>query len=386
MKKIIGTVLAAAMAFSMVGCAGGAKSDLPDNVICIGGIGPTTGPNAQYGTAVKNGAEIAVEEINAMGGELQFAFKFQDDEADNEKSVNAYNSLKDWAGDKPFLVVGATTSGCTIAVGAETYADGIFQITPSGTDQECVKYDNAFRTCFSDPSQGAISAQYIKENQLATKVGIIYDSSDTYSDGITRAFSDEAEKQQLEIVGKEAFTKDNKTDMKVQLQKLQSAGADLVFLPIYYSEASTILKQAAEIGYQPTFYGCDGMDGILNVENFDGSLAEGLMFLTPFITTSQDQKTQDFVKKYQEKYNDVPTQFAADAYDSVYAVYEACKQANATSDMSAQDLCEALKKAMTEISIEGLTGKSISWEESGEPNKTPLVAKIENGAYVLIEQ
>lgn len=385
MKKVIGALMAATMAVSITGCAGNTKSDLPENAIAIGGIGPLTGPYAQYGTAVKNGAEIAIQEINAMGEDIQFAFNFADDEADNEKSVNAYNSLKDWAGNQAFLVMGATTSGCTIAVGAETYADGIFQITPSGTDKDCVKYDNAFRTCFSDPTQGEISAQYIKQNKLAEKVGIIYDSSDTYSDGVTKAFVQEAENQGLEIVAKEAFTKDNKTDMKVQLQKLQSAGADLVFLPIYYTEASTILKQANEIGYQPTFYGCDGIDGILNVENFDASLAEGLMFLTPFIATAEDQKTQNFVATYKEKYNDTPNQFAADAYDSVYAVYEACKKAGITSSMSPQEVCDALKVAMTEISIDGLTGKAISWEQDGEPNKEPLVAQIVNGAYELIE-
>ncbi len=384
MKKAISAVLAGAMALSFAAC-GSTTSSIPENAICIGGIGPVTGNYAQYGTAVRNGTELAIEEINALGGEIQFAFSFEDDEVDNEKAVNAYNQLKDWAGDKPLLLVGATTSGCTIAVGAETYADGIFQITPSGTDADCVKYDNAFRTCFSDPTQGVVSAQYIKDNALGNKIGIIYDSSDTYSDGITKAFVEEAATIGLEVVAKEAFTKDTKTDMKVQLQKLQSAGADLVFMPIYYSEASTILSQANEIGYQPTFYGCDGMDGILSVENFDVSLAENLMFLTPFITTAEDAKTQEFVTKYREKYDMEPNQFAADAYDSVYAVYAACQQAGANSEMTSQELCDALKVAITEISIDGLTGKSISWQENGEPNKTPMVAQIKDGVYTLLQ-
>ncbi len=393
MKKMVSAALAATMVVSFAACGGSQSSestgtagttDSNATVVKIGGIGPTTGDNAQYGQAVKNGAEIAVEEINALGGDIQFEFKFEDDETDNEKAVNAYNVLKDWAGDDPFLVLGATTSGCTIAVGAETYADNIFQITPSGTDAKCVQYDNAFRTCFSDPNQGKISAQYIKENGLAEKVGIIYDSSDTYSSGITQAFVSEAAAQGLEVVAQEAFTADTNTDMKVQLQKLQSEGADLVFLPIYYSQASIILQQANELDYHPTFYGCDGMDGILSVENFDTSLAEGLMFLTPFVTTNEDEKTQNFVATYEEKYGQTPNQFAADSYDSVYAVYEACKKAGVTNDMDASAVCDALKTAMTEISIDGLTGSGISWGADGEPNKTPLVAKIENGAYVLM--
>ena len=384
MKKAISMVLIATMVFSLAAC-GKSSANQPDHAIYIGGIGPITGLNAQYGMAVRNGAEIAVAEINAMQDEYKFAFLFEDDEADTEKTVNAYNSLKDWAKGHPFLLMGATTSGSTIAVAAETYADGVFQITPSGTDKNCVKYSNAFRTCFSDPNQGAISAQYIKENNLSNKVGVIYDSSDTYSNGVAKAFFKEAENQNLPILAKEAFTKDNKTDMKVQLQKMQSAGVDLVFLPIYYSEASIILKQANEMGYHPTFYGCDGIDGILNMDNFDTSLAEGLMFLTPFIPTAEDEKTQAFVKAYKEKHNTVPNQFAADAYDSIYAIYEACKQAKVTTDMSWQELCEKLKKAMLEISFDGLTGKQISWHEDGEPEKAPLVAEIVNGEYQLVE-
>lgn len=217
MKKVISVAMAAAMAVSLAACGQGGGSDDTAGKILIGGIGPTTGSNAQYGIAVRNGAEIAVEEINALGGDIQFAYKFEDDECDNEKAVNAYNNLKDWASDSPLVVLGATTSGCTIAISSETYADNIFQITPSGTDAKCVQYDNAFRTCFSDPSQGSVSAQYIKDHSLGEKIGIIYDSSDTYSDGITKAFTAKAEELGLNIVASASFTADSKTDMSVQL-------------------------------------------------------------------------------------------------------------------------------------------------------------------------
>ena len=142
--------------------------------------------------------------------------------------------------------------------------------------------DNAFQVCFTDPNQGVSAADYIADNALATKIAAIYDSSDAYSTGIYNAFAEEAAAKGLEIVCAEAFTADSKSDFKTQLQKAQSAGADLVFLPIYYTEASLIITQANQLGYDPAFFGCDGMDGILTVENFDLELAEGLMLMTPF--------------------------------------------------------------------------------------------------------
>lgn len=134
----------------------------------------------------------------------------------------------------------------------------------------------------------------------------------------------------LEVVAEEAFTADSKTDFSTQLQKAQSAGAELVFLPIYYTEASIILTQADSMGYAPTFFGCDGLDGLLGVENFNTELAEGVMLLTPFAADADDEKTQSFVTKYKEAYGDTPNQFAADAYDAIYIIKAAAEQAGVT--------------------------------------------------------
>ena len=150
-----------------------------------------TGGAAVYGQAVKNATELAVNEINALGG-VQFEFQFEDDEHDAEKSVNAYNTLKDWGMQ---MLLGTVTSAPCIAVAAETANDNMFQLTPSGSAVECVANPNAFRVCFSDPNQGAASAQYIGENKLATKIGVIYDSSDVYSRGIYEKFAAEAANQ-----------------------------------------------------------------------------------------------------------------------------------------------------------------------------------------------
>lgn len=384
-KKMMSAALTAAMTVTMLaGCGGGETEKGSSDTIKIGAIGPVTGDGAIYGEAVKNGAELAVKEINEAGGinGAQIEFNFQDDEADAEKAVNAYNTLKDWGMQ---ALLGTVTSAPCVAVGEVAQADNMFLLTPSGTAVECVQYDNAFRVCFSDPMQGAESAKYIADNQLATKIAVIYNSSDVYSTGIYQAFAKEAETAGLEIVAAEAFTAESKTDFSVQLQKAKDAGAELVFLPFYYSEASLVLQQAAGINYSPIFFGCDGMDGILDVEGFDADLANNLMFLSPFTPTSTDEAIQKFVTDYKEAYGGTPNQFAADAYDGVYAMKAAMEKAEVTPDMSASDICDVVKGAMTEITISGVTAKELTWEASGEPSKAPMVVKIADGDYAVVE-
>ena len=400
-KRVLSLSLALAMAASLTACgssssttettaaaaadattaAAGASSEASsDKVFKIGGIGPVTGAAAVYGLAVKNGAQIAVDEINADGGinGYQIEFNFQDDEHDAEKSVNAYNTLKDWGMQ---VLMGTVTSAPCVAVADKTNADNMFQITPSGSSVECAQNPNVFRVCFSDPDQGAASATYIAENKLAEKIAVIYDSSDVYSSGIYEKFAAEAANQGLEIVDAEAFTADSNKDFSTQLQKAKDAGADLVFLPIYYTEASLILKQADTMGYAPKFFGCDGMDGILQVENFDTKLAEGLMLLTPFAADAQDELTQKFVTSYKENYGETPIQFAADAYDAIYAIKAAMEEADITPETSVSDTCDKMKEAMLKIKVNGLTGEDMTWTEDGEPHKAPKAVKVVDGAY-----
>lgn len=350
----------------------------------IGSIGPMTGAAAVYGNAVMNSIQIAVDEINEAGGVngAKLEFNPQDDENDSEKSINAYNTLKDWGMQ---MLLGTVTSAPCIAVEAEAMNDNMFLLTPSGTAVDCISGDNAFRVCFADPAQGTASAKFIGERKLAEKVAVIYDSSDPYSSGIYGAFQAEAANQPFEIVAAEAFTSDNKTDFSVQLQKAKDAGADMVYVPFYYNEIALVLKQAADMDYAPTWFGVDGMDGILSMEGFDTALAEDVMLLTPFSATAEDEKTQAFVAKYQELYGEVPNQFGADAYDGVYIIKAALEEAGATPDMEASELCDALKAAMQEITYDGVTGKGITWEANGEPTKDPIAVQIKNGAYEIME-
>ena len=393
-KRFLSLGLAMAMAASLTACgssssttetttaaaAAGESTADSGEVFKIGGIGPVTGAAAVYGLAVKNGAQIAVDEINADGGinGYQIDFQFQDDEHDAEKSVNAYNTLKDWGMQ---MLMGTVTSAPCVAVADKTMADNMFQITPSGSSVECAQNPNVFRVCFSDPDQGAASATYIAENKLADKIAVIYDSSDVYSSGIYEKFASEAANHGLDIVAAEAFTADSNKDFSTQLQKAKDAGADLVFLPIYYTEASLILNQANTMGYAPQFFGCDGMDGILQVDNFDTKLAEGLMLLTPFAADADDELTQKFVTAYKEKYGETPIQFAADAYDAIYAIKAAAEEAGITPETSASDTCDKMKEAMLKITVNGLTGENMTWTEDGEPHKAPKAVKVVDGAY-----
>ena len=389
-KKVLSLMLVAAMVLSMAAC-GSSNSGSSENggdssadTFKIGGIGPLTGGAAIYGLAVKNGAQIAIDEINEAGGinGYQIEYQFEDDELDNEKSVNAYNTLKDWGMQ---ILMGCVTSGCCTAVAAETANDNMFQITPSGSSTDCIAdKTNVFQVCFTDPNQGIASAQYIGENSVAAKVAVIYDSSDVYSSGIYAKFKEEAANQSFDIVAEGSFTADNKTDFSVQLQQAKDADADLVFLPIYYSEAALILAQADAMGYAPKFFGCDGMDGILGVENFDTSLAEGLMLLTPFAADATDELTTNFVSTYVENYEDTPNQFAADAYDAIYTLKAAIEKADITPADSVSDICDALKAAMTEINVVGLTSgeDGMTWAETGEVSKAPKAVVIQEGKYV----
>lgn len=386
MKRAVSVLLVAALAVSsLAACGSKSASKKEDDKFYIGGIGPTTGGAAIYGTAVKNAAKIAVDEINEDGGidGHKIEYKFEDDQSDAEKSVNAYNTLKDWGMQ---VLLGTVTSTPCVAVADKTAQDNMFQVTPSASTTDVLANGNVFQICFTDPNQGTASAQYIAENKLASKVAVIYNSSDVYSSGISDKFIEEAKNGKLDVVATEAFTEDSKTDFSTQLKKAQDSGAELVFLPIYYTEASIILKQADTMGFAPKFFGCDGLDGILSVENFDTSLAEGVMLLTPFAADADDEATQNFVKKYKDEFGEVPNQFAADAYDGIYSIKAALEKAEATPDMSVSDLCDTLKEAMPEVTIQGLTGgdEGLNWEPTGEVNKQPKAVIIKDGTYTAM--
>ena len=374
-RKLFAALLALCCMMSMFSIASA------EDGLKIAVIGPMTGGAAVYGNAVANGATIAANEINALGG-MQVILNIQDDEHDPEKGINAYNVVLD---DGAQMILGTVTTAPCLAVSAQAFEDRVFMLTPSASAADVTAgKDNAFQVCFTDPGQGIAAADMIVAKAMGTKVGIIYNNADVYSTGIYQAFVARAKELGLEIVATTTFSSDDNADFSVQIASCKEGGADLVFLPIYYTPASLILAQAKAVDYAPTFFGVDGMDGILTLEGFDTTLAEGVMLLTPFAASSQDEKTQSFVKQYVAAYGEEPNQFAADAYDGIYALYTAALNAGIDADTSVEDACEMLIAQFPSLQVSGLTGE-LSWAATGEVTKTPAVYVIKDGAYAKVD-
>ena len=372
-------------AASTAAASGSTAAAASGDTIKVGVMGPLSGNVSVYGQAVVNGATLYLKQVNANGGinGCQVEWKFEDDQADSEIAVNAYNNLMDWGMQ---VMAGPTTTGSSISVSTKCNEERVFMMTPSASSADVTAgKDNVFQLCFTDPNQGAGSATYIAANMPESKIAVIYRNDDAYSQGIRDKFVSTAAENGLEIVYEGTFTKDTATDFSVQLNAAQADGADLVFLPIYYQPASVIFSQAKAMGYEPTFFGVDGMDGILTLEGFDTSLAEDVMVLTPFSADAQDEQTQSFVAKYTEKYGEVPNQFAADEYDVIYALKAALEAANCTPDMSNEEICDALVSAFQSLTFDGLTGKGMTWNTEGEVSKMPAAVIIKNGTYVSAE-
>ena len=375
-KTIVAMILVLAMAIAMSSFA------LAEDALKIGVIGPFTGPAALYGLACKYGAQVAADEINAQGG-MQIELLSEDDEHDAEKSINAYNTVLDQGAQ---MIAGTTTTTPCLAVSAQAFEDRVFMLTPSASSAKVPEgKDNMYQVCFEDPAMGVFSAQIIVENNLGTKAAVIYNNADDYSTGIYQNFKTKSEELGLEIVSETTFT-DDTTDFTVQVTAAKDAGADIVFLPIYYTPASMILQTAKSMDYAPVFFGVDGMDGILAMEGFDASLADGVILLTPFSAFSEDEHTVDFVAKYQAvSGGDTPNQFAADAYDAVYALYNASVAADIDASTPVEDACEKLIAEFAELHYVGLTG-DMTWTNDGKVSKMPNAYVIKDGSYVAFSE
>lgn len=389
--RIVATLLVVVMATLMFAACNKqegrapVKNDDGTYTVKLGGIGPTTGPYANYGNSVKQGAQLAVDQINAAGGfdGVKFELLFEDSAASADQAVAAYGKLLD---DGMIVSLGGTVSGETMSVVAAAKDDGILVLTPSASAKEAIAgNDNAFRVCFNDPQQGTVSAQFIYDNGLATKVAAFYQSDTDYSSGVYATFKAECAAKGIEIVAEQTFTADSSSDFTAQINKLKEAkenGATVIFTPIYAQEAATFLTQAAQAGLTGvTVFGCDGLDGVIDKLD-DAKNAEGTMLLTSFAADSSEEDVKAFVDAYKAKYNAVPDQFAASAYDAVYAVKAAMQKAGLVNG-DFENFDKRIVEAMTQIELDGVTGtSSTKWTADGEAEKKANAVVIKNGVAV----
>ena len=375
MKKTIAVCMAAMMAMSVAACGGadGSAKGGDDSTFIIGSMGPTSGANASYGTSVKNGAQIAVDEINEAGGinGTKFELKFEDDQADAGVAANAYSKLYS---DNMDALLGATTSNACQAVNKLAQKDNILMVTPSGSTKDITDPDNVFRICFTDPLQGEKIADLVTDTLGYKNIAVLYDVSSDYGVGIHDAFVKQVKAKGAKIVSDQSFTSGDK-DFNTQLTSIKSAKPDVIFVPGYYQEASFILTQAKQLGIDIPFVGSDGWDGVTTQLGTNANIANGAIFLSPFFSADSAENVKNFVAKYQEEYKAVPDQFAADAYDGVYAIAKAYEKAGSKDT-------NALIKAMKEIEVEGVTGK-FSFDKTGEPNKDAKYIQIQKGEYTI---
>jgi len=371
--KLLAIITVIALCFSsLVGC-GNTGYTAENTEYVIGVSGPLTGPAAVYGVAVENSAKMAVDEINAAGGLNGIKFKFiaTDDTHDATKVSTNYSSMLE-QGMQVSLGTVTTTPGLEYTnLSAE---DNVFFLTPSASGDDIPKNDNGFQMCFADGNQGGVAANYVNENYKGQTIGIFYKSDDPYSSGIYKQFKENLDSSIKTVEA--VFTDAAKDDFTSQIGTLKEC--TFIFMPIYYTPASIFMTQAKDqMAADAIYYGCDGFDGIESAEGFDiNTIPQEVTMLSHFNSKATEGAAADFVKKYTEKYGkDTLNQFGASAYDCVYAIYNAMKQAIESGKeidvtISASDLCDILKEEFKGgFTYSGVTGDNITWEANGYVQK-----------------
>ncbi|MEE0928309.1 MAG: ABC transporter substrate-binding protein [Acutalibacteraceae bacterium] len=369
-KKALALVMAAAMLFTFAAC-GGATANNTEFV--IGFSGPLTGPAAVYGEAVKNVAQMAVDEINAAGGldGVNFKLVALDDKHDASKVAANFTSLMEGGMQ---VSLGTVTTGPGLEFSKLSNDDKVFFLTPSASGDKIPEFDNGFQMCFADGNQGKVAAEFV--NGLGkNKIGIFYKSDDPYSKGIYDQFKANLKDgiQTVETV----FTAANETDFSAQISQLKEC--DFIFMPIYYQPASVFMTQAkGQIADNATYYGCDGFDGLAGQIDLS-TIPQEVSMLSHFDSNAKEGAAADFVKKYTAKFGaETLNQFGASAYDCVYAIFGALKELKAAGKdinvtMTAEELYGLMKAHFAgDFSYSGVTGTDITWEDNGYVHKAAV--------------
>ena len=375
-KRLLGGILAISMlTMGLVGCGNGQGSSGDSDEIVIGAIGPLSGGASTYGQSVKNGAQIFLDKVNANGGidGKQVVLKFEDDEADPTKAINAYDKLVNQ--DGVGLLLGPVTSGAANAVGPNATADGVPMITPSGTETNLTTTGGefVFRTCYIDATQGEVIAKYSTENLGAKTMAVLYNKDSDYSIGIAEAAKAQFESNGGKVVEYVSYNEGDK-DFSAQLTNIKGSNPDVLVLPDYYSVVGVIADQARKIGITSQLMGGDGWDSPELVK-IGGDAVEGAFFVNHYSPNDTDQAVQEFVNSYKEKYGQTPDAFAALSYSTLQLFEEAITKAGSTDG-------EAVKEALKNIEGETISG-NIKFDENRNPQKSVSIIKIENGEAKL---
>lgn len=371
-KKLLSCLLTSFISIALLaGCSN--KTD--DNVIRIGGIGPLTGAASTYGISVKEGALLLEKEVNNSGGinGKKIQFVFEDDQANPTSAIQLFNRLID--NENVVAVVGATTSGSTLAIAPYSTVRKIPTITPTATEPSITRLggDYMFRGCFVDSFQGEMLAKYSTETLQKKTAAVLYNSGSDYSKGIADAFKTKFEANGGTVTEFLSYN-DKDSDFKAQLTNIKSSNPDILVLPDYYNVVALIAKQARSIGIESQFLGGDGWESD-NLAEIGGDSVEGALYLNHYYSEDSEENVQKFVSEYKAEYNKAPDAFAALSYDSAKLLVKAIEKANSTDG-------QAIKDALASLEMNSVTG-NIKFGDDRSAIKSAVIIKIEDSKKVL---
>ena len=356
----------------LAGC-GGTNYTKDNDKFVIGFSGPLTGGAAVYGVAVKNSAQMAVDEINAAGGfdGVMFELVATDDQHDPTKVAANYASMLEGGMQ---VSLGTVTTNPGLEFSKLSKEDNVFFLTPSASGDDIPEPANGFQMCFADSNQGAAAAEQVNAIYKNQTIGVFYKSDDPYSKGIFDKFKDNLDSS-IKLV-ETVFTGDA-SDFSAQIASLKDC--KFIFMPIYYQPAAVFMTQAKDtIAADAIYYGCDGFDGLAGQLDLN-TIPQEVSMLSHFDSGATAGAAADFIKKYKEKYGtETLNQFGASAYDCVYAIYNAMKAAKEAGKkievtISASDLSDILQEQFKgDFTYSGVTGTDIAWEESGYVSKAAI--------------
>ncbi len=338
--------------------------------IVLGQYASLTGSEATFGINSSNGVALALEEVNSKGGVLGRKVKIitEDDQSKPGQPSAAVKKLI--SSDKVTAVLGEIASSRSLEAAPICQEAKVPMVSPGATNARVTEVgDYIFRVCFIDPFQGTVMAKFALDNLKATKVAILTDVRNDYSVGLTQYFKEYFEAHGGKIVAERSFSGGGTDrDFRAQLTSIKASQPEAIFVPGYYTEAGLIAKQARSLGIKVPLLGGDGWDSP-KLSEIGGTAIDGSYFSTHFSPKDENPKVQDFVKRYQAKFNAMPDGMAPLGYDAMMVLAQAITTAGSTDGSKIRDALAAVKD------FEGVTGK-ITIDPKRNATKSAVVLKV----------